>query len=247
MELKNCTKCGIEKLRTSEYFHKDSRRKDGLMSSCKVCALEQKKVYQKENKEIISTRKKITYQENIEKMRERARKYSKDNSKARVERQMVYYYKNKDKISLREKVHYQKNRDKLLQDKKEYWKNNKITINNKNNIRAKKRRKTDPIYRIRLSLSARLIGVLRGKRKGAPTLELLGCSLEYLKNHLESQFKLGMTWDNYGTVWHIDHIKPFAAFDNIIDPEQQREVCHYTNLQPLFAEENLSKGAKWSG
>jgi hypothetical protein len=53
-----------------------------------------------------------------------------------------------------------------------------------------------------------------------------------------------MTWENYGS-WHIDHIKPFTAFDDLTDPEQQREVCHYTNLQPLWAEDNLRKGGEW--
>ena len=61
--------------------------------------------------------------------------------------------------------------------------------------------------------------------------------------HLEAQFKPGMTWDNYGLKgWHVDHIRPCASFD-LRDPEQQRRCFHYTNLQPLWAEENLKKGS----
>lgn len=74
----------------------------------------------------------------------------------------------------------------------------------------------------------------------------LGCTIEELKAHLESLFKPGMTWDNWGhtgDVWHLDHIIPLASFD-LTDPEQVKLACHYTNLQPLWATENLQKGAR---
>lgn len=63
-----------------------------------------------------------------------------------------------------------------------------------------------------------------------------------LRAHLEAQFQAGMSWDNYGE-WHIDHIKPLASFD-LEDTDQLKLACHYTNLQPLWAKDNLSKGAK---
>jgi hypothetical protein len=72
--------------------------------------------------------------------------------------------------------------------------------------------------------------------------KLCGCTIPELMLHLQSQFKEGMHWNNYGK-WHIDHIRPCASFD-LTDPEQQRQCFHYTNLQPLWAQENLSKGAK---
>jgi hypothetical protein len=71
---------------------------------------------------------------------------------------------------------------------------------------------------------------------------LIGCSVPQLRKHLEAQFTEGMTWDNHGE-WHIDHIKPCASFD-LTDAEQQLECFNYTNLQPLWASDNLSKGAK---
>lgn len=74
-------------------------------------------------------------------------------------------------------------------------------------------------------------------------MELLGCPLDVAKNHIEKQFKDGMTWDNHGE-WHIDHIKPCASYDLNI-PEEQKKCFHYTNLQPLWANENLSKSDKW--
>lgn len=82
---------------------------------------------------------------------------------------------------------------------------------------------------------------LSGKARALATLELLGCSVITLLKHLESQFRPGMSWENYGPVWHVDHITPCAIF-NLNDPEQQKVCFHYTNLQPLFAKENLIKG-----
>ena len=73
---------------------------------------------------------------------------------------------------------------------------------------------------------------------------LIGCSLEELKKHLESQFKPGMSWKNRGrNGWHIDHIKPCASFD-LSKSEEQHKCFHYSNLQPLWAKENLRKGIK---
>ena len=71
----------------------------------------------------------------------------------------------------------------------------------------------------------------------------LGCTREDLTTHLEGLFQDGMTWDNYGD-WHIDHIKPCSKFD-LSTEKAQAECFHYTNLQPLWAKDNLSKGAKW--
>ena len=74
-------------------------------------------------------------------------------------------------------------------------------------------------------------------------MELVGCDLEYLKEYLEKQFVDGMTWKNYGEIWHVDHALPCNSFD-LSDPEQQKRCFHYTNLQPLFATDNMEKGAK---
>lgn len=107
---------------------------------------------------------------------------------------------------------------------------------------VRRRRKTDPQFRLALLIRRRLRHAIKGTAKSARTLELLGCSPERLIQHLESQFKPGMTWANQGE-WHIDHITPLASFD-LSDPEQQRMACHWSNLQPLWADENIRKGAK---
>lgn len=101
----------------------------------------------------------------------------------------------------------------------------------------------NPQFRMRRNLRKRAYKALKGISKSAATLSLLGCSVEHLAYHLESQFRPGMTRENYGSVWEIDHIKPCASF-NLLDPEQQRTCFHWTNLQPLFSEENRRKSNK---
>lgn len=98
--------------------------------------------------------------------------------------------------------------------------------------------------RIRSNLSRRINKALQGVCKSAGTISLIGCSVNEFKAHLESRFKPGMTWENYGPVWHVDHIKPCAKFD-LKDLEQQRLCFHWSNQQPLFAVENIKKGDKY--
>jgi hypothetical protein len=84
----------------------------------------------------------------------------------------------------------------------------------------------------------------RNARKSSKTIAFLGCDAQWLAAWLEIQFHPGMTWENYGPVWHVDHRRPCASFD-LNDPYQQKLCFHWTNLQPLFAAENFEKGAKW--
>lgn len=91
-------------------------------------------------------------------------------------------------------------------------------------------------------LRSRLRYAVAGHKKSGATLDLLGCSPARLKLHLEARFKPDMSWANYGD-WHIDHIKPCAKFD-LSKPEEQRACFHYTNLQPLWASENIAKGGR---
>jgi hypothetical protein len=107
------------------------------------------------------------------------------------------------------------------------------------------RASVDMDFRLRGSLRARVRSAIHADcgRKAAKTMELIGCSIKQLRAHLEQQFNAGMSWGNYGD-WHIDHIRPCASFD-LTDPEQQRECFNYTNLQPLWAGDNMKKGASY--
>jgi len=106
------------------------------------------------------------------------------------------------------------------------------------------RMRQDPIRRLRVDLRCRINIAIRGNFKSGSAVKDLGCSIEELKTYLESKFQSNMTWDNWSrTGWHIDHIRPLSSFD-LSDPVQVKLACHYTNLQPLWAKDNLKKGAK---
>jgi len=122
---------------------------------------------------------------------------------------------------------------------KEYREKNKIQIAKKHLEYITNKRKTDINYRLTENLRKRLNHALKGDTKFSSVLKLLGCSLESLKKHLESQFKPGMFWNNYGE-WHIDHIRSCYTF-NLSKLSEQRKCFNWTNLQPLWAEENCSK------
>lgn len=95
--------------------------------------------------------------------------------------------------------------------------------------------------RIRQRISKIIKAKSNGKKQYSTTLEL-GCDRLYLMDYLENLFEDGMTWENYGE-WHIDHIKPLSIFDLTLE-EDFKQAVHYTNLQPLWAKDNMSKGNK---
>jgi hypothetical protein len=110
--------------------------------------------------------------------------------------------------------------------------------------RARKKRDKKPEVRIVSNFRKRLREIMKDAREGGKqsTLSLIGCSSSNLARHLESKFKRGMSWANYGTHWHVDHIMPCAVFDHT-KPEQVRQCWHFSNLAPLEAKKNMAKGA----
>ena len=143
------------------------------------------------------------------------------------------------------KLYWEKNKDKYKdRNRKEYF---KTYFDN--------RRATDVTYNVVMALRHRLYAMVsrKGYKKTDTTILLLGCSIDELLIYLESKFSPTMCWDNYGSLWHIDHIIPCSTFD-LTNEEEQRICFHYTNLQPLFAKTttidnvtyvgNLNKGAK---
>lgn len=109
------------------------------------------------------------------------------------------------------------------------------------------RYRNDPHYRMTILMRTRIGKLIKRGDKAARTTELLGCDRDEFIAHIEKSFKPGMTWDNWSTHgWHVDHIRPLISFD-LNDPEQQKAAFHYTNLQPLWAVENILKGGKYEG
>jgi hypothetical protein len=197
------------------------------------------------------------YQLNKEKILNWEKKNYQNNKKIHSDKAKKYYLKHKSKIlkqckNYREthkeeiKEYYLKNRNKILKMNKKYGKKryqkNKKQIIISHIIYKKNKYRIDPNFRIICCLRSRFLQSLDGKKKIYSPLKLLGCSVAFLKKYLEKYFKSGMSWSNYGR-WHIDHIRPCASFD-LSRPSEQRKCFHYTNLQPLWAKENLSKGSK---
>ena len=145
---------------------------------------------------------------------------------------------NKDSQTSYKKEYRIKNKDKIAAQVKAWRSNNKES---QNAWYAEKRK--DPLYRLAHNLRSRLYDFLKGKIKHKNTESLTGCSFEDLKKYLESQFEPGMTWENYGSYWSVDHKEPFIS----IDPNDKiaiERITHYSNLRPLLIEENSRKATK---
>jgi hypothetical protein len=150
-----------------------------------------------------------------------------------------YRIENIDKIKERNKKNYQKNREKVLLDLKKYRENNK----DKRNEYQRIRKSVDPIFKLKHNMNSRLRVFLKSKNltKKNKTFEVIGCTPKELKEHLENQFTDGMSWDKMGKEIHIDHIIPLSSAKT---EEEIYKLCHYKNLQPLWAIDNMKKGDK---
>jgi hypothetical protein len=155
----------------------------------------------------------------------------------------MYRKVNREKISAQKKQQYEANKEAVRNRVRSYNKANRAKKSNYERRYRRQRMKKDTTFKLVSHLRSRVWKAVSGYSRGDKTLDLIGCSVEFLKSHLEQQFERGMSWDNYGE-WHIDHIRPCASFD-LGDPVQQKQCFHYTNLQPLWATENLTKSARW--
>lgn len=200
--------------------------------------------YYLKNKAAILERTTRNRKNNPERQREYARKSYLKHREKNIERVKVWQKKNEDHLREKRKNNAQKRRDRYLN----YYKYDKGYIDKK---REWKRRELseNPIFRLKTRIRNRHYTVLRSKglKKITKTTNMLGCSVGFLRDYLASKFTEGMTWDNHGpNGWHIDHIKPLAIAASL---EELEQLCHYTNLQPLWATDNLKKGKKtkqWS-
>jgi len=126
----------------------------------------------------------------------------------------------------------------------DYYQRNKEKVRKRKAKYAKTRRTVDFEFKISSNLRTRMYVAIKNDQKSGSAVRDLGCSVSYLKDWLELSWAKGMSWTNYGRVWHIDHIKPLALFD-LTDRKQYLEAANYTNLQPLFALDNIRKGDKY--
>lgn len=259
--MKTCKNCKIEK--ELNLFYKSNFSKDGYFNNCKECFKKARKenyIKTKENT-LISCKKWLDNnkekmqkyrEENKEKIRENAKKNYIKNMKQKYYNyyldnkiKMDIYFKNKEinNYNILESVkEFKKNKSKIerelyLKD----WKENNPKYMNQY---MKKRNKEDKIFKFRNSLRQLIYtSFKRGSfnyKKKSKTEFILGCTIIEFRNYIESKFKRGMSFENYGQ-WHLDHIIPLATANT---EEDIVRLNHYTNFQPLWAEDNFKKGSK---
>jgi predicted XRE-type DNA-binding protein len=143
------------------------------------------------------------------------------------------------------KTHWDKLRNECKECLVAYRKQNRKQIQKTMTKYERERKKKDPVFKLAKTMRSRLLSALTRKnaKKNCRTMDLIGASPSFVMGYLEAKFTEGMTWENHGT-WHIDHIKPCCSFD-LTSEEEQIKCFHFSNLQPLWAEDNLKKGGKF--
>jgi hypothetical protein len=247
-----CKKCNNSK--ESEEFY--------TLNVCKVCRRIQREQYKLTHSKEEIDRNSNWYIRNSYRLKE-SYLLNKDEIS---QKSKVDYHSNKELYRLKNREKYLKAKDLRQQDplrqaayhaKKHANHNRRIAVMSEveSAIRRKKHSEkelqrhhrlyySDINYKLRKQLRLRLNQAIKNNQKVGSAISDLGCSIDELKLYLESRFLPGMTWANNSLHgWHIDHIKPLSSFD-LSDPNQFKQACHYTNLQPLWAVDNLRKGSK---
>ncbi len=166
------------------------------------------------------------------------KKYYIKNEQKIKKRVSDYRKSNPDKIKeIRQKI-YERDKERILKINKLYRENNK----EKRNEYTRNRKSNDPIFKLKHLMNSRIRIFMKSRniQKHNKTFDIVGCTPQELKEHLEFKFKDGMSWDNQGE-WHIDHIVPLSSGKTV---DEIIKLCHYTNLQPLWAIDNMKKGSK---
>ena len=244
---KKCIIC--DEVKDLFFFFKRSKKKDGFDNRCKICVSKiSEKSYFKhksarnlkhkewlfKNKEYCKEYNKDYCLKNLDQIKIKRKNYKRlyyeKNKQYVINKCKDYYYKNRHRIRQRVKNYYFQNRNKIIRNQLEYVKNRL-----KNNIR----------FKLGLNLRARIRFAIKNNSKKGSSINLLGCSVENFKKYIESLWKPGMSWNNWGNSkgkWQIDHVIPCMAF-NLINSEEQKRCFNYKNQQPIWYEDHLLKTA----
>jgi hypothetical protein len=236
METKYCSFCGGDHPFTEEYWCcLNSRPK------CKAKVRDYTmRTAEERNKK---SRERHKSPEVREKRRQKCSEYYASTKEERLEKQKQYYRDNVETRKEYNKQYWATNKDKLSQYSKRYVNEHKEMIREWKYNYEKEKLAKDIQYKLSKTLRTRLRCALQGNSKAGSAVRDLGCTIEEFRKYIEDKFQEGMSWDNHG-LWHLDHIKPLALFD-LTDREQLCEACNYSNIQPLWAKDNLRKGARY--
>lgn len=215
--MKYCSKCQLEK--EVSFFSKRIKYSDGLSKWCKECSAKADKAL---------------YESKKEERKKQALEYYYDN----INDKRQYYQENKDKISTYNKEYKQREKEAISEYNKNYRSNHKKEAN----LRKANRKLVDPMFKLTENLRSRTSKLITKNNfnKSQRFVSYLGCTIPEFKKHIEAKFKENMSWFNYGE-WHVDHIIPL---DTAHTEEDIFRLNHYTNLQPLWAFDNIKKSNK---
>ena len=234
-ELRKCSDCRSTML--LQYFAVN--KKGEHYKCCDNCRAKRKvQRASTEYKEKKAISRKARYEKNKEKELKQRKEWHENNKERDLATKKAYRENNKEKCREMSKRWEENNKERRAATAKAYREAHRDEHNKKYN----EKRQNDDMLRMTTNLRNRVYKTVKKGHKSASTMELTGCGIEELKEHLASKFTEGMTFENYGE-WHIDHILPCTSF-NLLLPEEQRKCFHYTNLQPLWAIDNIKKGAK---
>jgi hypothetical protein len=223
--LKQCSKC-LDIKSLDCFYYRQAR--NTYQSFCRECKNKRDTAYR--NRPEVKVRNNTP--ERKEYLKEKSQKYR--NDPENVEKLKKYREERRANSEIRQKEYevnkqYRANpdnREKIRKMKRDY---------------ERKRKKEDVGYKIKNNLRNRIRDALNGTNKSEKTMDLMGCDIEFFKIWLEFLFDENMSWENYGSYWHMDHVKPCASF-NLLEETEQRKCFHWSNVRPLKGEENVTKG-----
>ena len=222
MNNKRCSTC--KETKPVSKFNKNRHRThaDGLQNQCRSCA-------------------KAHRLANLSRVREKERQYRNSNKEQRADSNRKWVAANREKVRGYQQAYKKENRETLSAKDKAYKKRNWPAVLKTLRDCHARRSKVDLLYRIKRSLRARQNKFFRGLSRSMSMVREIGCDREFFLRHIASQFTAGMTLENYGTVWHLDHIYPLSKASIVDNPVHFLAAANWRNLQPLPGPENLEK------
>ena len=240
--MKTCTLCKTEKPIIE--FGVMSRAPDGRQSRCKPCLREKGKDYYGRNKEKMNADSKRYRENNKDRVNSYLKEWNANNKEYVSADRKKYYAENNALIKAKRAEARKLNAPKRAADNRKWKAANREKVNSNNRAYVRQKYRSDPLFALAMTCRRRLLQAFakKGFSKGSSTEQLLGCDMATLREHLEKNFLQDMTWENRGFYgWHVDHILPLASAKTV---EELESLCQYTNLQPLWAADNIAKSDK---